>query len=240
MGIPNGAVNANGASLGAFTQLNLDAINRIKSEDFAEQASEVFARLKQQQHEFDQQEDEDLKPDERSQLALSIMQRHAAQMAMAAAAASASGFQGNAAQLANLAASVGSFSGLGGLSLNSNAMCQLNSALLGSNSSPSGTSGSSGSGVTSSPAMQSIEPGKGYTFEEQFKQVGARVPLVAQGVRAYPLARPLALLLSHESHQSPQVSQPCLVHISAPPDRAMANRIYLFSGRAWCSLHRRD
>lgn len=238
MGIPNGAVNANGASLGAFPhELNFDAMNGLKSEDFAEQASVVFARMKQTQHEYDQPEDEDLKPDDR----LAFL-RHAAAAQMAMAAAAASGFQGNAAQLANFAASVGGFSGLNGLSLNSNAMCQLNPALLGSNSSPSGTSGSSGSGVTSSPAMQSIEPGKGYTFEEQFKQVGARVPLVAQGVRARacPLARSRSVSLSHESRQLPQVSQHCLVHISALPDRAMANRIYLFSGRAWCSLHRCD
>ena len=171
MGIRNGS-NANGASMAALS--HLDAINRLKNgEDLADQASEMFARLKQQQHEFEQHEDldEDLKPDQR-ELALSFMQRHAAQMAAAAAAAGLTGLHGNAAHLANLAASVGS---LGGLNLNTNAMCQLNSALLGgnSNSSPSGTSGSSGSAVASSPALQSIEPGKGYTYEEQFKQVCA-------------------------------------------------------------------
>src|SRR5699024_7524878 len=141
-------------------------------------SSEMFARLKQQQmagHDFEGSSgdlDEDLKPEERSQrdLALAVMHRHAAQMA--AAAAAAAGLHGNAAHLANLAASVG---GLGGLNLNQNAICQLNSALMGSNSSPSGASGSSGSGVASSPALQSIEPGKGYTYEEQFKQVCHRV-----------------------------------------------------------------
>ena len=119
--------------------------------------------------------DEDLKPEERSQrdLALAVMHRHAAQMA--AAAAAAAGLHGNAAHLANLAATVG---GLGGLNLNQNAICQLNSALMGqSNSSPSGASGSSGSGVASSPALQSIEPGTGSTYEEQFKQVCHRTCL---------------------------------------------------------------
>lgn len=150
--------------------MELDAINRLKPDEITEQATEMLARLKQHQHDFDDKEeiDEDLKPEERTQRDLMVaMQRHAAQVAAAAAAAGLP----SAAHLANLAASVGNLSGL---HLNSNAMCQLNSALLGSNSSPSGASGSSNSGAASSPAIQSIEPGKGYTYEEQFKQVSLR------------------------------------------------------------------
>lgn len=146
-------------------QINFEALNRLKSEELAQQANEMLQRMKQQQ-EYDEAEDlddMDMKPEERSQRELmAAMQRHAAQVAAAAAAAGLP----NAAHLANLAASVGS---LGNLHLNSNAICQLNSVLLGSNSSPSG---SSSSAHASSPAIQSIEPGKGYTYEEQFKQVG--------------------------------------------------------------------
>ncbi|KAI2808693.1 AT-rich interactive domain-containing protein 3A [Blomia tropicalis] len=168
VGIRNGTTQNGNATMAALSQLNLDAIGRIKTEDMNEQASEMLARFKQQQHEYDEREDldEDLKPEERSQrLMFATMQRHAAHVA--AAAAAAVGLP-NAAHFANLAASVGSLSGM---HLNSAAMCQLNSALLGSNSSPGGASGSSGSGVASSPALQSIEPGKGYTYEEQFKQL---------------------------------------------------------------------
>ena len=156
MGIRHGT---NGNAISALS-LNLDAINRLKSEDLADQASEVLARIKQRQHEYEDRDlDDDFKSEERTQQIAAMFMRQAT------AAAALQGMQHSSPYFANLAATVGN------LSFNSNTMCQLNSALLASNSSPSGASGSSGSGVASSPALQSIEPGKGYTYEEQFKQV---------------------------------------------------------------------
>lgn len=150
----------------------------------------------EEEEEGDEEEDdeEQLKASQ-NELAFNIMQRHAAQMAAAAAAA---GLTGNHHHAAHFAANLAAVGGLSGL--NPSAMCQLNSALLGaaaaasnnnnngnhnSNSSPSGNSagGSSSSGgsassavlaTSSSPSashLQSIEPGKGYTYEEQFKQL---------------------------------------------------------------------
>ncbi|KAF7492158.1 AT-rich interactive domain-containing protein 3C [Sarcoptes scabiei] len=173
--------------MNVLNQLNLEAIGRsLKTEDVADQANDLLARFKQHQqqsnhrhhnhhqnnhhHQSDYDEHDDLvddvemKPDERQQRDLMLMmQRQAAQMAAAAAAAGLP----SAAHFANLAASVGNLSAF---NLNSNAICQLNSALMNSNSSPS--TGSSQSGQSSSsPAIQSLEAAKGYTYEEQFKQL---------------------------------------------------------------------
>lgn len=183
----NGNANPNNTALNdVLNQLNMDVIGRVKTEDCLNEQSNDLSRNKQrnyhqtQQHssnhvshqttqsdyeDRDDLDDMDLKPEERAQRDIMMaMQRQAAQMAAAAAAAGLP----TAAHFANLAASVSNFSGL---NLNSNTFCQLNSALMASNSSPSATSGSSNSATPSSPAIQSIEPGKGYTFEEQFKQV---------------------------------------------------------------------
>nr|XP_046913032.1 protein dead ringer homolog [Dermatophagoides farinae] len=117
------------------------------------------------------------------ELMLVAMQRQAAQMAAAAAAAGLP----TAAHFANLAASVGNLAASsGGFNTNSFGH-QLNAAFMNnhhhhphhnhhSSASPSQTSGSSNHSTTSPSAsasmhIQSIEPGKGYTYEEQFKQL---------------------------------------------------------------------
>jgi len=150
----------------------MNAMSRIKMEDISDQANDVLARFRQQE-ERDEMERE-LKAatqSARTQRELvAAVQRHAAQMA--AAAASAAGLP-TAAHFAGLAASVVS-SNVNAIPLNTvtssaNATNAAPTSTLISSSSPSGASGSSG--PSSSPAIQSIEAGKGYTFEEQFKQV---------------------------------------------------------------------
>jgi hypothetical protein len=159
-----------------MTAINaMNHLSRIKMEEISDQANDVLARLRQQQELEDRDEIErELKVahSARTQRELvAVVQRHAAQMA--AAAASAASVAGLPSHFAGLAASVVS-SNVNALPLNTvtssaNSTNAAPTSTLISSSSPSGASGSSG--PSSSPAIQSIEAGKGYTFEEQFKQV---------------------------------------------------------------------
>ncbi|XP_054160620.1 AT-rich interactive domain-containing protein 3C-like [Oppia nitens] len=161
-------------SLNSISALNsMNAINRIKMEDIKDNGSngrdtDILARLRQQELD-ERQRDEmerEFKNARTQQEIIANLQRQ-----MAAANQLISGLPG--ANFANLAASIVSSTG-GVLPLNTvtssaNALTMAPTSTLLSSSSPSAASGSSG--PSSSPAIQSIEAGKGYTFEEQFKQL---------------------------------------------------------------------
>lgn len=153
-------------SLSALNSMN--AMNRIKLEDIKEQREDILARFKQQQ--LNEKEREEIERQFKSTRASQEELIANFQRQMAAANVLVSGLP--AAHFAGLAASVVSSSGEG-IPLNTissgNASNMIPTSTLISSSSPSGASGSSG--PSSSPAIQSIEAGKGYTFEEQFKQV---------------------------------------------------------------------
>lgn len=151
----------------------MSSIKRIKLEDIGDQATDVLARLRQQELEERDEIERELKlaaQSARSQRELvAAVQRHVVAMTAAAGLPTLP----TTAHFAGLAATVGS-SSVGPLPLNTvtssaTATGAAATSTLISSSSPSGASGSSG--PSSSPAIQSIEAGKGYTFEEQFKQV---------------------------------------------------------------------
>ena len=166
---------------------------------YQDQVQDIFARFKAQQAQesfasengtksADDDEMDDLKSEEQSQRdVLLAMQRHAIQMATAAAAGS--GIP-NATHFANLAA-------LGGFGSQLNAMSLFANGAFGAAAATGGGGTGGSAGANLSPPMGSIasqnasnqmtptatnnngttlstlEAGKGYTFEEQFKQVSS-------------------------------------------------------------------
>ena len=157
-------------SMAAIESMN--PLGRIKMEDIRDQRDsreDLLSRFRHStHHELEDREREEIKREFRSrEELLENLQRQ-----MAAANALVTGLP-TAAHFAGLAASVVS-SNTGVLPLNTvtssaNPTSVVPTSTIMSSSSPSGASGSSG--PSSSPAIQSIEAGKGYTFEEQFKQV---------------------------------------------------------------------
>jgi len=146
-------------------------MNRVKIEDIGD--PDVLARLKQQEQEEREEIERELKAHNArlQREVVAAVQRHAAQAV--AAAAAAAGLP-TAAHFGSLTGNGLGSPNVGPLPLNTvtssaSATGAAATSTLISSSSPSGTSGSSG--PTSSPAIQSIEAGKGYTFEEQFKQL---------------------------------------------------------------------
>ena len=152
----------------------MNALTRIKMEDIKDQRDsrdDILSRFRQQDMNDREREEieREFKNSRSQQELLANLQRQ-----MAAANVLAAGLP-TAAHFAGLAASVVS-SNTGALPLplntvtsSANMSSMAPTSTLMSSSSPSGASGSSG--PSSSPAIQSIEAGKGYTFEEQFKQV---------------------------------------------------------------------
>lgn len=140
----------------------------IKLEDIGHQASDVLAPMSQEELEERDQIERELKiaTQARSQRELvEAIQRHVVAMNAVAANATAH-FPGMVASAAS--SNVGSLP-LNTVTSSATATGAAATSTLVSSSSPSGASGSSG--PSSSSAIQSIEAAKGYTFEEQFKQV---------------------------------------------------------------------
>lgn len=157
-------------SMGINSTIALNAMNRIKQEredikPDRESLQTILSRLSEKDRDDIERQ---FKSSRTQDDLLSQIQRQVAAANVMMAAGLPAGLP--AAHFANLAASVVSSSGeaipLTTMTSSANASNMLPTSTLISSSSPSGSSGPS-----TSPAIQSIEAGKGYTFEEQFKQV---------------------------------------------------------------------